>query len=117
MKTEWASIRVWKNPITEVKQHKSMLVLGWVTAGIFLLNLEVTICIYAYYKNEVATAKTVQRGIFCELLAGYRPATLASIWHMLECLFAHKLLNTKLRSGIHLPALKISRSYNEKWDS
>ena len=33
---------MWENPITEVKQHKSMLVLGWVTVGIFLLNLEVT---------------------------------------------------------------------------
>ena len=25
IKTEWASIRVWKSPITEVKQHKSRL--------------------------------------------------------------------------------------------
>ena len=65
-------------------------------------------------KIEVATAKMVRRCSFCVLLAGHRLLTLASILHMLECFFAFKLLNNKLRFGIHLPAVKISRSYDEK---
>ena len=55
---------------------------------------------------EVATAKMVRRCSFCVLLAGHRLLTLASILHMLECIFAFKLLNNKLRFGIEGPMLK-----------